>query len=110
MGYAVIPGMDAATFVSSSKQNANVMNVSFYDDPPDAVVVEHNLRKLMKSCPKFTYKIVEFAGEYYYQKLHSDLDVATKMALEMAMTNNKDPKTYLQTDEDIDNYCSDFMN
>lgn len=67
MGYNIIPGMDAATFVSTSKHNANIMNVSYYDSPPDAAVVEYNIRILMKTIPKMTYKIVEFGGEYYYQ-------------------------------------------
>lgn len=76
MGYSVIPGMDAATYVSNSKMNTNVLNVSYYDDPPEPEVVEFNLRKLMKTIPKFTYKIVEFCGEYYYQPLHPDHETA----------------------------------
>ena len=72
MGYVVIPGMDAATFVSSSKTNANCLNISYYDQPPNPSVVEFSLRKLMNTVPKMTYKIVEFGGEYYYQPLHKD--------------------------------------
>ena len=76
MGYTVIPGMDAATFVSNNKINTNVMNVSYYESPPEPEVVEFNIRKLMKTIPKFTYKMVEFCGEYYYQPFNSDVDTA----------------------------------
>ena len=66
MGYDVIPAMDAATFLSSSKSNANCMAVSFFDHEPDIAAVRFNIGKLMKTCPKYSCRIVEFAGDYYY--------------------------------------------
>ena len=66
MGFEVIPAMDSATFLSSSNSNANCMAVSFYDHKADVNVVKFNIGKLMKTCPKFYCRIVEFAGDYYY--------------------------------------------
>lgn len=88
MGYTVIPGMDAATFVSTSKVNANCMNVSYYNHKPDPAVVEFNLRKLMKTMPKMTCSIVEFMGEYYYKPLADDPEEAARIAIERGMKYN----------------------
>ena len=58
--------MDAATFLSTSLSNVNSLNVSFYDEPPDYETVLYRSKVLADICPKLTYRIVEFAGDYYY--------------------------------------------
>jgi hypothetical protein len=97
MGYTVIPGMDAATFTSNNKINTNVMNVAYYDCPPDSEVVEFNVRKLMKNIPKFTYKITELFGEYYYQPMHLDKTTGCQMTVDRVLKYNQDPNTLLKT-------------
>ena len=58
--------MDAATFLSTSLNNVNSLNVSYYDHPPDIPTVKYRMSVLVKTIPKLTYKIVEYAGDYYY--------------------------------------------
>ena len=61
-----IPSMDAMTFLSSAKSHVNFMNAVFYDDEIDMATVKFNMYKLAAFMPKYSYKMVECCGEYYY--------------------------------------------
>lgn len=110
IGAVRIPSMDAMTFLSSAKSHVNFMNVVYYDGIVDEATVRFNTNKLAAFMPKFSYKMVECCGEYYYKQMHPDKKTAIDLAFSQATTFNEDPKTMLKTPEDVDLYCQDNLN
>ena len=104
MGYERMKSMDAQCFVSSSKSHLNFMSVNAYDKDLTIETFLYNIDRLIKVCPKISYKVVECGGDYYYQAL------PMKEALKMALVEIKDPDRLLYTHEDISNYVQDNMN
>ena len=60
------------------------MNCTCYAQKVDAEIVKFNVNRRFKSMPKFQYKIVEFAGDYYYKKM------SVEETWEKALIVNKD--------------------
>ena len=104
MGYKRMPSMDAQCFISSSKSHVNFMSVSAYDKDLSWDIFMHNIEKVLATMPKISYKVVECAGDYYYEAL--DMHEALKMAIQEI----KDPEMKLKTHQDIANYCQDSIN
>lgn len=66
MGYIPIPAMDQGTMIGGSGLMCNYINCTCYDVECDMEIVKARFREGMKIMPKLRYKIVEFAGDYYY--------------------------------------------
>ena len=58
--------------IGNSKSIVNFMNCTGYDIECDPEIVKRKLDAAFKVMPKFKYKLVEFAGDYYYQEMDAE--------------------------------------
>ena len=98
MGYKRMPSMDAQCFISSSKSHVNFMTANAYDKDLSWDTFMLNIGKLLKVCPKISYRVVECAGDYYYEELDM------QEALKMSIIEITDPELKVKTHQDIANY------
>ena len=68
-GLHPIPIMDYTCFLGGSKSIVNIMNCTWYDCMADPELVKDKVLKAVKTKPKLRYKIVEVAGDFYYQEM-----------------------------------------
>lgn len=77
------------------------MNCMCYETKFNPEITKLNIMKAVKNMPKLTYKIVEIAGDYYYQKM------SIEETFSKAMITQTDEKLKLKSKEDIDRYIQD---
>ena len=61
--------LDAMTFVSNDTACVNVMSVSEYVYKMDLSELVTHISKMIRILPKMRYKVVECAGDYYYEEM-----------------------------------------
>ena len=86
--FHAIPAMDQACFLSSSVSHVNCANVVFYGSKITEEITNDNLLKLMKFLPKFYYEMKEYAGDYYYTAIDTDIERCKQIAIQKAVTIN----------------------
>ena len=69
MGLHTIPIMDYTCFLGGSKSVVNFMNCTWYDTKCDPDLVKSKISWAVKHNPKLRYKIVDVAGDFYYQEM-----------------------------------------
>jgi len=74
------------------------MSVTCYDEPLDQKVIYHNLEKVLKLLPKFSYCVEECFGDYYYKQ------ISLEETVKKAMSENNSLDTRCNTPEDLQNY------
>lgn len=72
MGYHAVPVMDQTCFLGGSKSVVNFMNCTWYDTKADIELVKDKFRKACDRMPKLRYKLVEFAGDFYYEEMSTE--------------------------------------
>ena len=94
--------MDQATFIGGSKSVVNFMNCTGYDIECDPKIVKDKFIAAFDIIPKFRYKIVEFAGDYYYEMM----SVEETMRKGFIVGDNDN----LKNKDDIDKFAQDNVN
>ena len=69
MGYIPMPAMDQGTLIGGSRQVVNYMNCTCYGYGCDPEIVRARFKEGFRVMPKFRYKVVEVAGDYYYEMM-----------------------------------------
>ena len=78
------------------------MNCTGYDFECDPEIVKTKFEAAMKVMPKFRYKIIEFAGDYYYEMM------SVEETIRKGFIVGKDDNC--RTAEDIDRFAQDNVN
>lgn len=99
----VIPSMDQVTFMSTNKTHLNYMNNSQYDFH-DTDALSHRFKEMIRTMPKFRYKIKEICGDYYYELM------SYEEAVEKIFITAESKEKEVQNQQDIDDYIRDNMN
>ena len=94
--------MDQATMIGTNKVIVNYMNCTGYDIECDPEIVKRKFEAAFKVMPKFRYKLVEFAGDYYYQEM--SVQEAISKGFVVGDQNN------LKSQQDIDRFAQDNLN
>ena len=96
--------MDQGTQLSGKKSIVNYMNVMMFDELMDSDIVLFNMRKIFKQDPKFSYKFVNIAGDYYYETMSEE--ETFKKAFQVIT----DPEKTLKSQEEMDQFVQDNIN
>lgn len=78
------------------------MNCTCYAQKVDEDIVKWNMNRGFEMMPKYTYKIVEVAGDYYYKKM------SLEETWEKCLVVNKDGM--LKDQDDINRYIQENIN
>lgn len=71
-GLTTVPVMDYTCFIGGDKSIVNFMNCTWYATTCDPELVKDKLLKAARLYPKMRYKIVEVAGDFYYEEMSED--------------------------------------
>lgn len=104
-GLKVMPAMDQACFISTSKAHVNYMSVNFAEGNFDhEAYVKLARTKYIKKHAKFRSKVVMKFGDLYYEEL--DVEEAAAMAL----YSEPNPKRHWKNQRDIEMFVEDNIN
>ena len=69
-GLKMMPAMDQACFISSSKSNVNYVSVTFFEGNFDEKWLRKTCREwYLKTFQKYSYKVVMKLGDLYYKQM-----------------------------------------
>lgn len=104
-GIKVMPAMDQACFISTSKSHINYVSVSYFDGTFSCEGLKKIYsEKFISHFEKFRYKVVYRFGDIYYDLM------TPEEALEKSFTIQTDPDKIPKTQREIDMYVEDNIN
>ena len=104
-GLIMMPAMDQACFISTSRSHANFVSVTFFEGNFDEEWLAKKFKDwYIETFEKYSYRVVMKYGDIYYKKM------TKQEAFEKGVHIIKDPKLICRNRRDIEMWVEDNLN